>query len=66
MIKDCLVKGCPNRSDQGIFEGDLCLPCHRVVTTGVANHGDDFISEALRGRDAAYRYIGRLICSQGD
>lgn len=32
-VKECVVKDCANRSDQVTFVGDLCLPCHRFITT---------------------------------
>lgn len=28
MIKQCAVKKCSNKSSQGIFKGNLCLPCY--------------------------------------
>lgn len=33
-VKKCLVHGCKNSSDQGTFIGDLCSPCHNMITTG--------------------------------
>jgi len=30
----CIVKGCENHANQGVFVGDLCLPCHTFITTG--------------------------------
>jgi hypothetical protein len=30
----CIVKDCKNHANQGVFVGDLCLPCHRFITTG--------------------------------
>jgi len=30
----CIVKDCKNHASQGVFVGDLCLPCHRFITTG--------------------------------
>lgn len=30
----CLVKGCKNNSEAGTFIGELCTPCHQMITTG--------------------------------
>jgi hypothetical protein len=30
----CIVKGCENHANQGVFVGDLCSPCHTFITTG--------------------------------
>ena len=44
----CLVKGCENHSDQGQFVGDLCLPCHDAITSGVVGRGNGFIGVLYR------------------
>lgn len=42
----CLVHGCENHSDQGRFIGELCSPCHEMITTGkVSPYGHTFIQE---------------------
>ena len=47
--KKCLVKGCGNYSDGGTFIGDLCAPCHRMITTGVVHHANPtFIGDLFR------------------
>jgi len=33
-VKKCIVLNCVNRSDQGIFVGDLCSPCYEFITSG--------------------------------
>ncbi|MBK3779827.1 hypothetical protein G3A43_06140 [Paraburkholderia aspalathi] len=33
-MEKCIVKGCQNHKHQGLFVGDLCTPCHRMLTTG--------------------------------
>lgn len=33
-VKQCIVRGCPNRSDQGGFVGDLCSPCWDFTANG--------------------------------
>jgi hypothetical protein len=62
VMKKCLVFGCENHSNQGTFIGDLCAPCHRLITTGEVNYGHDFITTAIKERDAAHQLIGRLVC----
>jgi hypothetical protein len=49
--RKCLVRGCLNHSDAGTFIGDLCEPCHRMLTTGDVHHTNiTFIGELRRGR----------------
>ena len=43
--KKCIVKGCTNYQGQGYFVGDLCAPCHRMLTTGNAAHNNTFVGE---------------------
>jgi hypothetical protein len=43
--KKCIVHGCENHSDQGQFIGDLCMPCHMMITTGKIGLGKTFIHE---------------------
>lgn len=38
----CVVKDCANHTDQGMFVGDLCFPCHRYVTSGAGHHSQAF------------------------
>ncbi|MDD3885189.1 MAG: hypothetical protein PHW66_09720 [Gallionella sp.] len=47
--KCCLVKGCENHSSQGKFVGDLCLPCHTMLTTAKISNGNTFIN-AMQAR----------------
>lgn len=47
-IKKCIVHGCTNCTDAGYFIGDLCTPCHAMITTGrVPENGPTFIHEGL-------------------
>lgn len=39
----CIVFGCTNHKYEGQFVGDLCRPCHYVITTG------DFSKMPTRG-----------------
>lgn len=49
MDKHCIVKGCLNGSTQGEFIGDLCAPCHKMITTGIVHHASPtFIGELTR------------------
>jgi hypothetical protein len=42
----CLVYGCENHKDEGLFVGDLCYPCHKMLTTGVVEQqGSTFIHD---------------------
>lgn len=41
--RKCLVFGCQNYTDQGLFIGPLCTPCYRMLTTGKIGAGATFI-----------------------
>lgn len=41
----CLVKGCANHQSQGMFVGELCKPCHSMITTGHIGCGKTFIHQ---------------------
>lgn len=43
MSDKCIVKDCPNRKGEGRFIGDLCSPCHAMLSTGTVGHGETFI-----------------------
>ena len=43
--RKCIVKGCTNTSDKGMFVGELCQPCHTMITTGTVRSGTTFIHE---------------------
>jgi len=45
MTDKCIVYGCQNHKHQGSFEGDLCAPCHRMLTTGEPKHGTTFVHD---------------------
>jgi len=47
--KKCLVKGCENERGQGTFVGDLCKPCHEMLTTGrIHPNNGTFVGDLLR------------------
>ena len=39
----CIVQGCVNKKSQGEFVGNLCSPCHHMLTTGDIGNGNTFI-----------------------
>lgn len=41
--RKCIVHGCKNHTDQGAFVGDLCSPCHSMITTGELIPSDSFL-----------------------
>lgn len=49
MTNKCIVHGCLNHKHQGIFTGDLCMPCHNMLTSGEVKYGETFI-HGLRDR----------------
>jgi hypothetical protein len=51
----CLVYRCPNHKDEGVFVGDLCAPCHKMLTTGriPKMRGETFIHRLVDDLTAA-------------
>ncbi|QIG71619.1 hypothetical protein EVB94_148 [Rhizobium phage RHph_TM40] len=58
--KKCLVKGCMNESDQGTFIGDLCLPCHDMITTGKIHHTNPTFIGDLQRQIGKYDKIAKF------
>ena len=34
MTRECVVKDCTNRTNQGGFVGEICTPCYEFITVG--------------------------------
>jgi hypothetical protein len=57
-IKHCLVKGCPNTSDQGVFKGELCGACYDMLRTGVVPVGPySFVNQMQDMLVAIYKFV---------
>ncbi|QIG72345.1 hypothetical protein EVB32_149 [Rhizobium phage RHph_TM39] len=56
----CLVHGCENHPSQGQFVGDLCLPCHSMITTGKVHNRDLTFVGDLHREVNQYRKIAKL------
>ena len=41
----CIVKGCNNHSNQGVFIDKMCSPCHEMITTGEIGPTDSFLGD---------------------
>ena len=41
----CVVHDCTNHKDEGVFVGDFCAPCWRMITTGRIGPSDNFIAK---------------------
>ena len=46
--EECLVLGCTNKKHQGEFVGDLCGPCHNMLTTGNFGYGKTYFHEMAK------------------
>lgn len=46
----CIVHGCMNRKGEGRFEGDICSPCFRAITTGIVGPSTSFIAAGSMSR----------------
>jgi hypothetical protein len=33
-VKKCIIHGCDNHTDHGVFVGYLCSPCYQYLKTG--------------------------------
>jgi hypothetical protein len=57
--RKCLVAGCTNHTDEGQFVGDLCGPCHSMITSGniQSNGGGGWIGDAARLAKAMRKLI---------
>lgn len=44
----CLVKGCENHSHEGKFVGELCNPCHIMLTEGKVSPSNAWFVEAIK------------------
>lgn len=48
----CLVKGCTNHSHEGIFIGELCKPCHIMLSEGKVSPSTAwFVEELLKTKE---------------
>jgi hypothetical protein len=45
MNKQCIVKGCGNKNNQGGFIGGLCPTCHEYLTSGKIGRTTSFLSK---------------------
>ena len=45
MSEKCIVHNCPNHKHEGSFIGDLCAPCHTMITSGEIKYGKTFVHE---------------------
>ena len=43
MSDQCIIHGCTNRKNQGIFIGDICLPCSNMLVSGDPKFGVTFV-----------------------
>lgn len=64
MSKECLVKGCGNRSDQGRFMGTLCAPCWKYLTTGEIGHTGSFLGDMQRRLDSLDQLLDLVECGE--
>jgi hypothetical protein len=66
--RKCVVKDCENRSDQGRFKGEMCLPCYNFVVLGEGEYSQAYrnflaklrISVCAKLLSRAWKEIGKL------
>jgi len=49
--RKCIVYGCKNHETEGGFVGDLCTPCHTMITTGELMPSNSFLGELKQCMD---------------
>jgi hypothetical protein len=60
MNTKCLVRGCLNTSDQGHFEGPICLACVTTLRSGRPGVGASFVERDMELLMAATEVIRGL------
>jgi hypothetical protein len=66
--RKCVVKDCENRSDQGRFKGEMCLPCYNFVVLGKGEYSQAYrnflaklrITVCTKLVSQAWKEIGKL------
>lgn len=58
--KKCIVKGCTNHSNEGAFEGALCMPCHRMITEGVFGCGNTIFHRLEQDRQILKKSLVKI------
>lgn len=53
----CLIPGCRNRTDQGEFKRDLCMPCHNYIVEGTGTHSQAYRNELVK---ANFRFLAAM------
>jgi hypothetical protein len=49
--RSCIVHGCQNRNNQGIFIGNLCKPCHDYLASGKIGATTSFLGGMIPARN---------------
>lgn len=42
-MKRCIIYGCNNHQGDGLFMGEICMPCYKMIVTGNDNPSENFI-----------------------
>ncbi|HDR9103411.1 TPA: hypothetical protein QDB04_000131 [Burkholderia vietnamiensis] len=64
-MEKCIVKGCKNHRHDGLFVGDLCKPCHVMLTEGRLIPSEAwFVADARKvEREAIQQVLGEYLAS---
>jgi hypothetical protein len=58
----CIVKGCENHPDDGMFVGPLCYPCHEMLTKGVVHDSSAWFAQELKqARNGTASFAAALV-----
>ena len=61
----CLVKGCPNRRNEGMFKGNLCLPCHYMLSEGRTGPSEAWFVTRIAKLEADYEKACNQAIAEG-
>lgn len=55
----CIVYGCRNHKNEGMFVGEMCSPCYSMITTGKITHSDSFLNRitSLESENTRITYL---------
>lgn len=53
----CKVKDCENHTDQGVFVGFLCMPCHTFLTIGEGTYSQLYRNTVAAEREKVAQWM---------
>ena len=61
----CIMKGCKNHTNEGKFVGDLCAPCHSLITTGkIEGYGCGVFGATIIENESLKEQLSKMILKE--